>query len=141
MLDEQEAPVAEAQDDAVDVADAGGDDAVDLADLGGAVQTADEPAVTAEELLEIPDAPEIPGKEELTEQRLEEASALGAQAAAEDAEATADDPQAAAEGAQATADDPQAAAEDAPEATAEDAPEATAEDASEEPPAEEPDGS
>src|SRR5215203_2126064 len=49
MLDEeQEAPA----DDAVDVADAGGDDAVDLADLGGEVETADEPAVTAEELME-----------------------------------------------------------------------------------------
>lgn len=119
MLDEQEAPVAEAQDDAVDIADVGGDDAVDLGDLGAAVQTADEPAVTAEELLEIPDAPEIPGRVELTEQRLQEASALGAQAAAEDAQAAADDPQAIAE-------DPAATAED---------------DASEEPPAEGPNGS
>ncbi len=98
MLDEQEAPAAEAEDDAVDV---GGDDAVDLADLGGEVQTADEPAVSAEELLDIPDAPEIPGREEHIEDVLGDAAggadvptepatggdaaALGEQAAAEDA--------------------------------------------------------
>jgi hypothetical protein len=101
MLDEtQEAPEGEAPDDAVDVADAadaggdddaidvsdaGGDDAVDLADLGGDVETADEPAVTAEELLEIPDAPDMPGAPELTEARANEAAELGAHAAAEDA--------------------------------------------------------
>ena len=78
MLDEeQEAP-------ADDAADAGGDDAVDLADLGGEVETADEPAVSPEELMEIPDAPETPGPEELTQARAAEASDLGAQAAAED---------------------------------------------------------
>jgi hypothetical protein len=86
MLDEQqEAPAAEDEDDAVDVADAGGDDAVDLAALGAEVQTADEPAVTAEELMEIPDAPETPGPEELTHARAQEASDLGAQAASEEA--------------------------------------------------------
>lgn len=89
MLDEtEEAPDAEAPDDAVDVADvadAGGDDAVDLADLGGEVETADEPAVTAEELMEIPDAPEVPGADQLTESRADEAMGLGAQAAQEDA--------------------------------------------------------
>ena len=97
MLDEQqEAPAAE---EPVDVGDAGGDDAVDLSDLGGAVETADEPAVTAEELMEIPDAPEMPGRtpDELThmladdapadtgEPATDDASALGAQAAEEDA--------------------------------------------------------
>jgi hypothetical protein len=91
MLDEtQEAPDDDAADDAVDVADAGdagGDDAVDLAALGGEVETADEPAVTAEELMEIPDAPETPGPDELTAARADEASALGAQAASEDADA------------------------------------------------------
>jgi hypothetical protein len=84
MLDEtQEDPDAEAQDDAVDVSDAGGDDAVDLADMGGEVETADEPAVSAEELMEIPDAPEEPGADELTEARANEAMELGAQAAQE----------------------------------------------------------
>src|ERR1044072_1490745 len=100
MLDEQEAPVAE--DDAVDVADVGGDDAVDLAEMGAEVETADEPAVSAEELLDIPDAPEIPGKDDHIEQTLGEAedsnppepvdstaADLGAQAAAEDAQAAA----------------------------------------------------
>ncbi|MDX6537811.1 MAG: hypothetical protein QOD37_2152 [Gaiellales bacterium] len=98
MLDDtQEAPDAEAQDDAadaadaggddaVDVSDAGGDDAVDLADLGGEVETADEPAVTAEELMEIPDAPEVPGADELTEARANEAMELGAQAAQDDSD-------------------------------------------------------
>ena len=99
MLDEQqEAPTEEP----VDVADAGGDDAsddaVDLADMGASVETADEPAVTAEELMEIPDAPEMPGRtaDELThmladapadtgEPATDDASALGAQAAEEDA--------------------------------------------------------
>jgi hypothetical protein len=90
MLDETEqAPDAEAQDDAadagaddaIDVSDAGGDDAVDLADLGGEVETADEPAVTAEELMEIPDAPEVPGADQLTDARANEAMELGAQAA------------------------------------------------------------
>lgn len=99
MLDEQqEAPEAEASDDAVDVADAGGDDAVDLADMGAAVETADEPAVSAEELMDIPDAPEMPGRtaDELTHMLADggaadaapasdDASNLGAQAAAEDA--------------------------------------------------------
>ncbi len=93
MLDEtEEAPDSEASDDAVDVADvsdaggddAGGDDAVDLADLGGEVQTADEPAVTAEELMDIPDAPEVPGADQLTEARANEAMDQGAQAAQED---------------------------------------------------------
>jgi hypothetical protein len=85
MLDEtQEAPEAEAPDDAVDVADAGGDDAVDLADLGGETESADEPAVTAEELMEIPDAPEVPGAAQVTEARANEAAELGAQAAQED---------------------------------------------------------
>lgn len=85
MLDEQQdAPTAEATDDAIDVADAGGDGAVDLAELGGAVQTADEPAVTAEELMEIPDAPATPGPDELARARATAASELGAQAAAED---------------------------------------------------------
>lgn len=96
MLDEQqEAPTAE---EPVDVADAGGDDAVDLSDLGAAVETADEPAVSAEELMEIPDAPVMPGRtaDELThmladdgagtgEPATDDASALGAQAAEEDA--------------------------------------------------------
>jgi hypothetical protein len=86
MLDEQqEAPAAE--DDAVDVGDAGGDDAVDLADLGGGVETADEPAVSPEELMEIPDAPTTPGPEDLAEARARQAGELGAQAAAEDAAA------------------------------------------------------
>ena len=94
MLDEtQEDPDAEGADDAVDVADAGGDDAIDLADLGGEVETADEPAVTAEELMEIPDAPETPGPDELTAARASEAGALGAQAAAEDADADAGEPE------------------------------------------------
>lgn len=94
MLDEQQ----EATDDAVDVADAGGDDggAVDLADLGADVETADEPAVSPEELMDIPDAPEMPGRtpDELTHMHAD-ASELGAQAAAEDAaaeDAPADDP-------------------------------------------------
>ena len=99
MLDEQqEAPATEASDDAVDVADAGGDDAVDLADMGAAVETADEPAVSAEELMDIPDAPQMPGRtaDELTHMIADDAAAdaapaaddasnLGAQAAAEDA--------------------------------------------------------
>ncbi len=86
MLDEteEEAPAAEADDTA---ADAGGDEAVDLADLGGGVETADEPAVTAEELMDIPDAPEVPGREDLTEARAAEATAQGEQAATEDAAA------------------------------------------------------
>ncbi len=110
MLDEeQEAPAEEP----VDVADAGGDDggdddAVDVAAMGAEVETADEPAVSAEELMEIPDAPEMPGRtaDELTHMiadadpgsddapASDDASDLGAQAAAEDAaagEASADD--------------------------------------------------
>lgn len=75
MLDEtQDAPEAEATDDAVD-----------LADLGGDVQTADEPAVTAEELMDIPDAPATPGPEELAHVPSTEASEPAAPAAAEDA--------------------------------------------------------
>jgi hypothetical protein len=95
MLDEQQTDdavdVADVGgDDAVDVADAGGDDAVDLADLGGEVETADEPAVTAEELMEIPDAPEMPGRtpDELTHMLADESSAPGAPAAAEEGEDT-----------------------------------------------------
>jgi hypothetical protein len=77
MLDETQAPAAETDDDAVD-----------LAALGGEVETADEPAVTAEQLMEIPDAPEVRGPDEsTTEARAREASDLGAQAAAEDASA------------------------------------------------------
>lgn len=129
MLDEQEAPEAEGQDDAVDVADVGGDDAVDLADLGGEVETADEPAVSAEELLEIPDAPEIPGRDEHIEDVLSDAAdsepappeggaadaaALGEQAAAEDT-ASAD---------AGGEDDTSAAAEDEPTAAEEEGAEA-----------------
>jgi hypothetical protein len=101
MLDEQQetAPAAEADDDAVDVAeavdagdgDAGDDDALDVSNLGAEVQTADEPAVSAEELLEIPDAPERweggdiaePGPAAVSEER--------AQHAADSAEAAAGD--------------------------------------------------
>jgi hypothetical protein len=92
MLDEtEEAPSGEA-DDAIDVGD---DGAVDLADLGGEAETADEPAVTAEELMDIPDAPESfptpPDVEdapvsEAADAPASEAAELGAQAAAEDAE-------------------------------------------------------
>jgi hypothetical protein len=114
MLDEQqEAPEAEADDDAVDVSDAGGDDAVDVADAGGddavdvadaggddaidlaemgtPTETADEPAVQPDELLELADAPERweggepkdTGPAETSEARAQEAADLGAQAASE----------------------------------------------------------
>jgi hypothetical protein len=103
MLDEQQeaAPAAEAQDDAVDVAeavdagdgDAGGDDALDVGDLSAGVQTADEPAVSAEELMEIPDAPERwdggeiaePGPAATSEERAQHATDSAEAAAAEDA--------------------------------------------------------
>ena len=63
MLDEQqEAPAPRSPLTLRTPADAGGDDAVDLADWAREVETADEPAVTAEELMEIPDAPEMPGR-------------------------------------------------------------------------------
>jgi hypothetical protein len=115
MLDDeqQEAPEAEGDDDAADAGGtgsggdagdpageeaAGGDageagDAIDIADVGAAeVETADEPAVSAEELLEMPDAPERWGEEGKIidpdaagagDERATEAAELGAQAAAE----------------------------------------------------------
>jgi len=104
MLDEQQedAPAAEGDDDAVDVADAvdagdagggGDDDAIDIGEAGADVQTADEPAVSAEALQEIPDAPERwddsgeiiePGAAGAGEERAQAAADAGAAAAAED---------------------------------------------------------
>ena len=100
MLDEQqeEAPAAAADDDAVDVGAAveeqgGGDDALDVGDLSAGVQTADEPAVSAEELQEIADAPERwdggviadEGPAQASEERAQHAADSASAAAAEDA--------------------------------------------------------
>ena len=99
MLDEQqeEAPAAAAVD-AVDVgaaveAGGGDDDALDVGDLGAGVQTADEPAVSAEELQEIADAPERwddgqiieDGPAQVSEERAQHAADSAAAAAADDA--------------------------------------------------------
>ena len=102
MLDEQQedAPAAEGDDDAVDVADAvdagdagGDDDAIDIGEAGAGVETADEPAISAEALQEIPDAPEKwddsgeiiePGAAGAGAERAQAAADAGAAAAAED---------------------------------------------------------
>ena len=97
MLDEQQeaAPAAEAQDDAIDAgetADAGGggDDAIDIGEMGAGVDTADEPAVSADELMEIADAPERwEDSGEIAEPSPAATGAERAQHAAESAEAAA----------------------------------------------------
>jgi hypothetical protein len=86
VVDEEPQDAAAAEEPADAAADDGAaatveatatdDGAIDLADLGGEVETADEPAVSAEELMDIPDAPVVPGTENLTEEH---------QAAAEEA--------------------------------------------------------
>jgi hypothetical protein len=90
MLDEtQEAPEDEAPEGDAPEAEAS-DDAVDVADMGADVETLDEPAVSAEELMDIPDAPQMPGREpeELTYMIADEADT---QAAADDAASDAGD--------------------------------------------------
>jgi hypothetical protein len=119
MIDEQEEPTAEAEaeeptadagDEAEDATvtvedgpedgpEAGGDDdGADVLDIDPAanVETADEPAVSAEELLEMPDAPERwddSGKiiedepAAVGEERAQDAADAGAAAAAEQADA------------------------------------------------------
>lgn len=81
MMDEQEdaatavADDAQTGDDATVDATATADGAIDMSAMAEPVETADEPAVSPEELLEIPDAPERPGEAELAEHIASAASA------------------------------------------------------------------